>query len=116
MEKSVVAALLLDPSQIASVEEIVAVPDFRDPRLGLIFSVGGFKVVHPRIHSSLGIGLLWIGVGAGFVRPNAMAIVEAAEKGEDLGALAGRAKKVAAGTGIGHLLFLVMLTLMLWRM
>jgi hypothetical protein len=38
MEKSVVAALLLDPSRIASVEEIVALPDFRDIRLGLIFS------------------------------------------------------------------------------
>lgn len=84
--------------------------------LGLIFNLGGFGVVHPRIHASLGLAVVWIGIGAGLIRPNAMAIIEAAERGEPLAPLAGRTKKIAAGQGIAHLLFFVILTLMLWRM
>ena len=71
----------------------------------LIFQVGGFKAVSPRIHTSLLLALIALAVEMMALRP---AIARLSEEGATAG-------KIAVFAGIGHLLKVVMLVLMLIR-
>ncbi len=71
----------------------------------LIFQLGGFKAVSPRIHASLLLALIALAVEMMALRP---AIARLGEEGAKPG-------KIGMFMGIGHLLKLVILVLMLIR-
>lgn len=73
--------------------------------VALIFQLGGFKAVSPRIHASLLLALIALAVEMMALRP---AIARLSEEGAKPG-------KIAMFTGISHLLKLVMLVLMVIR-
>lgn len=70
-----------------------------------LFLGGGFGAYGPQYHTSMLLILILIGVHYGLVRPGWNAL----RAGD-----AGGQKRVAMGTGIGHLLWLVILVLMFW--
>lgn len=73
--------------------------------LGAFLVGGAFGAYGPAYHTSLLLILVLIGVQFGLIRPGWAAL----QRGE-----AGGKKRVAMGTGIGHLLWLVLLILMYW--
>lgn len=73
--------------------------------VALIFQVGGFKAVSPRIHASLLLALIALAIEMMALRP---AIARLTEDGAKPG-------KIAMFAGIGHLLKLVILVLMIIR-
>lgn len=82
---------------------------------GLIFALGGFKVVSPAIHIGMLVAFVMWGVGmfvvGGASRKIAAGIAEKKPRAE----LLGHAKRMAMGTGIFHLLWIVALGLMVFR-
>jgi hypothetical protein len=78
--------------------------------LGLIFYLGGFKVVAPTIHAGLAIILVMIAHGALFMRPTGARITAAAD--QDDAAWAAARKRFSIGDGIMQLLWLIVLVLM----
>ena len=84
--------------------------------LALVFGAGGFAGVHPRIHAAMGLAVLWIGVGSALARPAALTVLAAVDRGQVADGARAAVRRLGMATGIGHLLFLVMLTLMLWRL
>ncbi len=73
--------------------------------VALIFQLGGFKAVSPRIHTSLLLALIALALEMMALRP---AIARLSEEGAKPG-------KIAMFGGIGHLLKLVILVLMVLR-
>jgi hypothetical protein len=71
----------------------------------LIFQLGGFKAVHPRIHTSLLLGLVALAVELMALKPAISGLSAADAKPGKIGMLA----------GIGHLLKVVILILMVLR-
>jgi hypothetical protein len=71
----------------------------------LIFQLGGFKAVHPRIHTSLLLGLAALAVEMMALKP---AIARLSEPDAKPG-------KIAMLAGIGHLLKVVILVLMVLK-
>ncbi len=82
----------------------------------LVLGAGGFAGVSPRIHAAMGLAVLWIGVGSALGRPAALRVLADVDRGQVDDGTRGAVRRLGMATGIGHLLFLVMLTLMLWRM
>ncbi len=81
--------------------------------VGMIFlRYGGMKGLPVRFHVALGLVLVGCGVVFGLLRPAVGKVVAAAETGADAATLAPLYKKIAMGTGIGHLIWLVSLVLM----
>jgi uncharacterized membrane protein len=77
---------------------------------------GGFKALPVRFHISLLLALVWVGIGLLVNRPSGMraaAIIAGDGPIEPAQALV---KRIAAVTGVQHLLFTVILVLMLWRL
>ena len=66
---------------------------------------GGFKVYPPTYHASLGLMVLLLGVHLGLVAPAWRALAA----GRD-----GAIGRLGMGTGIAHLLWVVLLLLMFW--
>lgn len=84
--------------------------------LTLIFMAGGFGSVPLNFHMALTLMLVAIVLSAVLIRPTItklaqLALVEPIDKGAALGLT----KRIAMGTGILHLLWLIMLTLMFVR-
>ncbi len=82
--------------------------------LGLIFALGGFASVGPRIHAGFSLALVTVAVEVLGLRPTVGRLRAAlgAGDGRDLRALTGR---VAMFAGITHSLKLVTLVLMVFR-
>ncbi len=79
--------------------------------LGLVFSAGGFAVLHPRYHAALGLGLLWVAVSWLLARALARLL-----QGETTAANRARMRgRAAALAGVGHLLWVTQLALMTYR-
>lgn len=84
--------------------------------LALIFVMGGFVTVRPQIHAALGLLLLAIGFSLGFMRPAGRRLAVAANaEPPNLAVFEGELKKLQAGTGVLHLLWLTVLVLMVYR-
>jgi len=85
--------------------------------LGLVFSVyHGFAGLHPRFHIGLSVAMVWFAVGAFMVRPKLTALAQAVRGGAvgpDANPLR---KRIAMLVGIQHLLFVIVLVTMLWRL
>ena len=79
--------------------------------LGAFFVGGGFGGYGPQYHTSLLLILVLTGLQFFVIRPGWKALTESGASGER--AESGR-KRVAIGTGIGHLTWLVILVLMFW--
>lgn len=82
---------------------------------GLIFAVGGFKAVSPRIHTAMLIMLIAIGFSAAVMGPAVKKLQAAAGEVVDRAAAEAAIKKLAMGSGVLHTLWLVLLILMVWR-
>lgn len=90
--------------------------------LTLLFSIGAFiagghfSTYGPVYHTSLLLIVVLVGIQLFVIRPGWTALQEAVagDDGGSSGAEAAR-KRIAIGTGVGHLLWLVMLVLMLWN-
>jgi uncharacterized membrane protein len=82
--------------------------------LGMLFGIGGFAAVGPRIHAGLSLALVALAVELFGLRPaiGKLRAALAAGKADDLRAISGR---IAMLTGIGHSLKLVTLLLMVFR-
>lgn len=84
--------------------------------VAMAFTVyGGFKGLPVRFHASLGLSLIWFGLGAFGVRPKLVALastVRGTTMGQDADPLR---KKIAMFTGMQHLLFFVIVVLMVWK-
>lgn len=78
--------------------------------LALIFYRGGFKVVPPTIHASLGLILVMIAIGTFFQRPTTVRLTAAVDQGDD--AWRAARKRWVMGDGIMSLLWVVILALM----
>ncbi len=78
--------------------------------LALVFYRGGFKVVSPTIHASMGLILVMIALGGFFLRPTVALIKAAVDKGDD--AWQAARKRYVIGDGIMSLLWVVILVLM----
>lgn len=70
------------------------------------FAGGGFATYGPQFHTSLLLIVVLVGLQYGLIRPawGKLAAGDASARG-----------RVAMGTGIGHLVWLVILVLMLWQ-
>jgi len=80
---------------------------------GLLFQLGGFKVVDPKVHMAMGLTLIAILVRAAVGMP-AMARLRKGVNGsdEDAADAESAGKKLSMAFGIEHLIFLVSLYLM----
>ena len=78
------------------------------------FYGGGFTGYPPQYHASLTLMLVLVGVQFLLIRPGWNSLADVVAEGADAASEAadGARKKVAIGTGIGHLLWLVLLILM----
>jgi len=87
--------------------------------LGAFAAGGHFAAYGPLYHTSVTLIVLLVADQLFVIRPgwNTLQAFVAGEGGASLGADAAESarKKVAIGTGVGHLLWLVMLILMLWN-
>ena len=82
---------------------------------GLIFALGGFAVVSPAIHISIVTSfIMWV-VGLVLVGGSSRKIAAGVKENKPRQELLGHAKKIAMGTGILHLLWLITLVLMVFR-
>jgi len=82
--------------------------------LGMLFAIGGFAAVGPRIHAGLSLALVAFAVELLGLKPaiGRLRKAIAAGKADDLRAITGR---IAMLTGIGHSLKLVTLLLMVFH-
>ena len=78
------------------------------------FYEGGFAGYPPQYHAALTLMLVLVGVQFLLIRPGWNSLADAVEDGADAAGKAADSarKKVAIGTGIGHLLWVVLLVLM----
>ncbi|MFO0550240.1 MAG: hypothetical protein U0271_17735 [Polyangiaceae bacterium] len=82
--------------------------------LVLIFQMGGFKGISPRIHAGLGLALVAFAVELIVLRGAAQALGPAIAK-DDEAAMRSLPKRFAMAAGIGHTLKLIILVLMVFR-
>jgi hypothetical protein len=88
--------------------------------LTLIFSLGafllggGFAVYGPAYHTSLLLILLMVAAQFLLIRPGWNGLQAALAGPQDTGAADRFRKRIAMGTGAGHLMWLVILVLMFW--
>lgn len=80
--------------------------------LALVFAAGGFRAVAPRYHAALALGLAWIAVGTALAR--LLRKVATADR-LDAATRSRLRARVGATTGVGHLLWVVLLTTMVYR-
>ena len=80
------------------------------------FVGGGFAAYGPAYHTSILLILIMIGLQLGVIGPSWRKLRDGVTEGERVpaGKLASYRKRIAAGVGIGHLLWLIMLVLMFW--
>ncbi|MBL9024982.1 MAG: hypothetical protein JNL21_22490 [Myxococcales bacterium] len=97
----------LDIGVIAGVVTIVS-------GLGMIFALGGFKAISPRIHAGFGLAIVTLAVEIILLKPAVGRLGEALGSGDgrELRPMAGR---IAMFAGITHALKLVILVLMVFR-
>lgn len=81
--------------------------------LGALFAGGGFERYGWPYHTSITLILLLLGVQFFVIRRNWSNLTAAL--GSDASAAQSAAKRLAAGTGAGHLLWLTTLVLMFWE-
>ncbi|GIV62197.1 hypothetical protein GQ464_016620 [Rhodocaloribacter litoris] len=81
--------------------------------LGAFFAGGGFRVYGPVYHTSLLLLVVLLLLHTFLVQPAARGLLGAVAR-EDGEAFTRHQKKLSMGTGLGHLLWLVVLILMLW--
>ena len=95
---------------IGSVAAIVTIAS----GIGMVFALGGFKAVQPRIHAGMGLAILTLAVEIMLLKPAAARLGEALDSGDgrELRPTAGR---IAMFSGITHALKLVTLVLMIFR-
>lgn len=77
--------------------------------VGAFLAGGAFATYGPQYHTSLLLILVLVGLQFFLIRPGWQALVK--ESGDPESAR----KRVAIGTGIGHLTWLVLLVLMFWK-
>lgn len=82
--------------------------------IGAFLLGGGFAVYGPAYHTSLLLILVMVGIQFLLIRPGWNGIQAALAGPEDTGAADRFRKRIAMGTGIGHLLWLIILVLMFW--
>lgn len=82
--------------------------------LGAFLLGGGFAAYGPAYHTSLLLIVLLVLVQFLLIRPGWHGLQSALTGGEQEGVAEGFRKRVAMGTGIGHLIWLVLLVLMFW--
>ena len=88
--------------------------------LTLIFSLGafllggGFAMYGPAYHTSLLLMLVMVAVQFLLIRPGWNGLQAALAGPEDTGAADRFRKRIAMGTGSGHLMWLIILVLMFW--
>lgn len=82
--------------------------------LGMIFGLGGFGAISPRIHAGLGLAILTLAVEIILLKPAVGRLGDALSSGDgrELRPMAGR---IAMFAGITHALKLVILVLMVFR-
>jgi hypothetical protein len=82
--------------------------------LGMVFALGGFGAVGPRIHAGMGLAILTLAVEVMLLKPAAQRLGDALGSGDgrELRPMAGR---IAMLAGITHSLKLVTLVLMVFR-
>ncbi|GIV61203.1 MAG: hypothetical protein KatS3mg044_0069 [Rhodothermaceae bacterium] len=80
--------------------------------LGAFFSGGGFGAYGPPFHSSLLLLIILLVLHVTLVQPSARGVQAALAATSDATA---HQKKLSMATGIGHLLWLLILILMLWQ-
>jgi len=85
--------------------------------LGAFVAGGHFEAYGPVYHSSVTLIVLLTLDQLFVIRPgwNALRAAVTGDGGGDAGAAESARKKVAIGTGVGHLIWLVLLVLMLWN-
>lgn len=85
--------------------------------IGAFVAGGHFAAYGPIYHTSVTLIVLLLVDQLFVIRPGWNALREAVSGGEAIAAEAAESarKRVAIGTGVGHLLWLVMLVLMLWN-
>ncbi|MFO8232710.1 MAG: hypothetical protein R6U20_08590 [Longimonas sp.] len=78
------------------------------------FTSGGFAAYGPQFHAALTLMLVLVGVQFFMIRPGWNTLADLVSNGADATSDAADSarKKVAIGTGIGHLLWVVLLVLM----
>ena len=82
----------------------------------LIFVMGGFGAVRPQIHAALALMLAAIAFHVTFLRPALLRFGAAVSTSPpDRAVCENVIKRLAMGTGIGHLMWVVILVLMLHR-
>lgn len=82
---------------------------------GLIFAMGGFKVVHKNVHMVMALTLLAVLLRAALAAPALARVRKGVSGSEEDAAEADAAKrKLAMALGIEHLLFLVGLAMMVY--
>jgi len=82
--------------------------------VGMIFALGGFKAVQPRIHAGMLLAIITLAVEIMLLKPAAGRLGDALDSGDgrELRPMAGR---IAMFAGITHALKLVTLVLMVFR-
>ncbi|NUO52741.1 MAG: hypothetical protein HOV80_28180 [Polyangiaceae bacterium] len=82
--------------------------------LGMVFGLGGFGAVGPRIHAGFGLAILTLAIEIMLLKPASFRLGDALSTGDgrELRPLAGR---IAMLAGITHALKLVTLVLMVFR-
>lgn len=83
--------------------------------LAAFFTYGGFEVYGPRFHASLGLILVMALLEVALIQRTWRA-VRAMLLGEASGDASSKSGRVAMFVGINHLLWVVVLTLMVWRL
>jgi len=84
--------------------------------IALIFVMGGFGSVATHIHAALGVMILAVAFSAAVMRPNSAKLVAAAQaQPADRTAAESALKKLAMGSGVLHLLWVILLTLMFYK-
>ena len=80
-----------------------------------IFVNGGFKAMPPHYPAANGLVILVVAFGFLFIRPAVAGVVKAAEAHDDTRATS-LIKRIAMGSGIVQLVWLVTLVLMFWHL
>ncbi len=83
--------------------------------IGAFIAGGHFSAYGPVYHTSVTLIVLLVADQLFVIRPGWTALQEAVAGAVDAEAAESARKKVAIGTGVGHLLWLVLLVLMLWN-
>ncbi len=84
--------------------------------LGLIFMLGGFGAVSPRIHAAFGLLILALGFSLGFMKPTGKKLGMAAQATPpEKEAIQGCLGRLRVGNGVLHLVWLTILILMIYK-